>query len=134
MQNLQACFDASFEDFTSISDIGEITAANLVEFFASPEGRCLADELSAAGVSMDAKKQASASTLEGLTFVLTGTLPTMTRDEASEKIKAAGGKISSSVSKKTSFVVAGEEAGSKLTKAKELGVAILDENQLLAML
>jgi DNA ligase (NAD+) len=134
MQNLQACFDASFEDFTSISDIGEITAANLVEFFASPEARCLADELSAAGVSMDAKKQASASTLEGLTFVLTGTLPTMTRDEASEKIKAAGGKISSSVSKKTSFVVAGEEAGSKLTKAKELGVTILDENQLLAML
>ena len=75
-----------------------------------------------------------AETLAGLTFVLTGTLPTMTRDEAGEKIKRAGGKISSSVSKKTSYVVAGEEAGSKLTKAKALGVPVIDEAGLLAML
>ncbi len=134
MQTLEACFSASYEDFASIPDIGEITATNLVEFFANPETRRLADSLIAAGVRTDAIKQATSSSLEGLTFVLTGTLPTMTRDEASERIKAAGGKVSSSVSKKTSYVVAGEEAGSKLTKAKELGVPVIDEDALTAML
>ena len=73
-------------------------------------------------------------TLAGMTFVLTGTLPTLTRDEASERIKAAGGKVSGSVSGKTSFVVAGEEAGSKLTKAKALGIPVIDEETLLKML
>ena len=71
---------------------------------------------------------------KGLTFVLTGTLPTLSRDEASERIKAAGGKVSGSVSKKTSYVVAGEAAGSKLTKANELGVPVIDEETLLGML
>jgi DNA ligase (NAD+) len=79
-------------------------------------------------------KEESSNKLEGLVFVLTGTLPTMTRDEASDKIKAAGGKVSSSVSKKTSYVLAGEEAGSKLTKAKELGVNIITEEEFLALL
>ena len=134
MQTLERCFSATYEDFAAIDDIGEITATNLVEFFANPETKKLADALIAAGVRTDAIKQATSSSLEGLTFVLTGTLPTMTRDEASEKIKAAGGKISSSVSKKTSYVVAGEEAGSKLTKANELGVKVIDEDALLAML
>lgn len=134
MGTLDACFTASFEDFSSISDIGEITATNLVEFFAKPETRELADALISAGVCTDAVKQATSSSFEGLTFVLTGTLPTLTRDEASEKIKSAGGKVSSSVSKKTNYVVAGEEAGSKLTKAKELGVKVIDEQELLSML
>ena len=132
MGTLDACFTASFEDFSSISDIGEITATNLVEFFAKPETRELADALISAGVCTDAVKQATSSSFEGLTFVLTGTLPTLTRDE--EKIKSAGGKVSSSVSKKTNYVVAGEEAGSKLTKAKELGVKVIDEQELLSML
>ncbi len=134
MRTLQACFDASFEDFSSIDDIGEVTASNLVEFFSLDSTRALADELIAAGVKTDAVKEESGNLFEGLTFVLTGTLPTMTRDEASEKIKAQGGKVSSSVSKKTNYVLAGEEAGSKLTKAKELGVTIISEEDFLQML
>lgn len=132
--SLDACLEASLEDFAEISDIGEITAAYLYEFFASEEAKALILRLKAAGVTTEAKKEKSSDKLSGLTFVLTGTLPTMTRDEAGAKIKAAGGKVSSSVSAKTSYVVAGEEAGSKLTKAKALGIAILDEEGLLALL
>ena len=82
----------------------------------------------------EAVKKASSDKFSGLTFVLTGTLPSLSRDEASEMIKAQGGKVSGSVSKKTSFVVAGEAAGSKLTKAQELGVKIIDENELRRMI
>jgi DNA ligase (NAD+) len=117
-----------------VPDIGEITAANLVEYFASPEARALADALVSAGVLTEAVKEKPAETLAGLTFVLTGTLPTMTREDATERIKAAGGKVSGSVSGKTSYVVAGEAAGSKLTKAEALGVPVIDEAALLAML
>ena len=85
-------------------------------------------------MSFVAVKEKKSNIFEGLTFVLTGTLPTMTRDEASALIKRAGGKVSSSVSKKTSYVLAGEEAGSKLTKAKDLGVRIIDEPEFLRML
>ena len=131
---LAACMEASREDFAAISDIGEVTATYLYEFFHDEGALALIDRLVAAGVNTTAKKEKPSSKLEGLTFVLTGTLPTMTRDEASEKIKAAGGKVSSSVSSKTSYVVAGEEAGSKLTKAKTLGVPVLDEAGLLALL
>ena len=133
-RTLEACFAATFEDFCTVPDIGEITAANLVEFFASPEARILCDELAAAGVVTEAVKEAPTETLAGLTFVLTGTLPTMTREEATERIKAAGGKVAGSVSSKTSYVVAGEAAGSKLTKAEALGVPVIDEAALLAML
>lgn len=133
-RTLDACFAATFEDFCGVPDIGEITAANLVEYFASPEARELADALSAAGVLTEAVKEAPAETLAGFTFVLTGTLPTMTREEASERIKAAGGKVAGSVSGKTSYVVAGEAAGSKLTKAEALGVPVIDEAALVAML
>ena len=134
LRTLDACFDAGPEDFAAIQDIGEITAESLCEFFASEEARLLTERLVAAGVLTVAVKEAPKDTLKGLTFVLTGTLPTLTRDEASERIKAAGGKVSGSVSKKTSFVVAGEEAGSKLTKAKELGIPVIDEEALLKML
>lgn len=125
---------ASFEDFASVPDIGEVTASNLIGFFSNPENAATVDALAELGVRTDAVRAPAADTLAGLTFVLTGTLPTMTRDEASAKITAAGGKVSSSVSKKTSYVVAGEEAGSKLTKARELGVTVIDEDALLAML
>lgn len=126
---------ASAEDFAAVSDIGEITAANLTAYFAREDVRSLITHLESYGVRMTAKAQApTKTTFEGKTFVLTGTLPTMTRDEASALIKSAGGKVSSSVSKKTDFVLAGEEAGSKLTKAKELGVRVIDEATLIEML
>ena len=134
MRTLDKCFEATLDDFLAIADIGEITAKILVDFFSEETTRELAESLKALGVKTEANAAPKAETLQGLTFVLTGTLPTMSRDEASELIKRAGGKVSSSVSKKTSYVVAGEEAGSKLTKAKDLGVNIIDEAGLLAML
>ncbi|MBQ8321661.1 MAG: NAD-dependent DNA ligase LigA [Clostridia bacterium] len=134
MRTMQALFSASFDDFVAISDIGEITATALVEFFANPETRELCDRLAASGVMCEAVGEERGNLFDGLTFVLTGTLPTMTRDEASALIKANGGKVSGSVSKKTSYVVAGEEAGSKLTKAKDLGVNVITEEELLGMI
>ena len=134
MRTLEACFAATAEDFAAVRDIGEVTAAALCEFFADDATRALCDRLIAAGVITEAVAEKPADTLAGLTFVLTGTLPTMSRDEASALIKRAGGKVSGSVSKKTSYVVAGEEAGSKLTKANDLGVPVIDESALLEML
>ncbi len=134
MRTLDACMEASFDDFSAISDIGEVTATALVEFFADPKTRALCERLKEFGVKCESVTEPKKDTLAGLTFVLTGTLPTLTRDAASELIKKNGGKVSSSVSKKTSYVVAGEEAGSKLTKAKELGVKIIDENALVSMI
>jgi len=134
MRTLDACMEASFEDFASISDIGEVTATALVEFFSDEKTRELCEKLKELGVKCESVSEPKKDTLAGLTFVLTGTLPTMTRDEASELIKKNGGKVSSSVSKKTSYVVAGEEAGSKLTKAQALGVKIIDENALFEMI
>ncbi len=133
-RTLDAIFEASAEDFLAVEDIGEITAGELVSYFAEPATHELCDRLKSLGVRVDAVAEPKADTLAGLTFVLTGTLPTMSRDEASALIKKAGGKVSGSVSKKTSYVVAGEEAGSKLTKAKELGVSVIDEAALLSML
>ena len=132
-RTLDALFEATFDDFVAVNDIGEITATALVEFFASPETRALCDRLAALGVKTEAVGEERGSLFEGLTFVLTGTLPTMTRDEASAIVKANGGKVSGSVSKKTSYVLAGEEAGSKLAKAQALGVPIIDEERFLEM-
>ena len=134
MRTLDNLFSASHGDFAAIKDIGDITATALVEFFASEEARLLCDRLIALGVSTEAKGEERGEKFLGLTFVLTGTLPTMTRDEASALIKKNGGKVSGSVSKKTSYVVAGDEAGSKLTKAKDLGVTVIDENGLLSLI
>ena len=134
MRSLDNLFEATFEDFSSIKDIGGITATALVEFFADPSTRELCQKLISLGVKTDAVGEEKGEKFAGLTFVLTGTLPTMTRDEASALIKKEGGKVSGSVSKKTSYVVAGEEAGSKLAKAKELGVKIIDEATLLSMI
>ena len=131
---LDALYEASYDDFVAIDDVGDITAANLSEFFAREESRSLTDRLISAGVVTKAVKAPTSDALNGKIFVLTGTLPTMTRDEAAELIKAAGGRVSSSVSAKTDFVVAGDSAGSKLTKARTLGVAVIDEEALLHML
>lgn len=133
-RTLSSVMDATFEEFSSIEDIGDITAQSLVDFFASEEHRALLLRLQELGVSIEAKSAERGTALSGKTFVLTGTLPTMTRAECEALIKNAGGKISSSVSKKTSFVVAGEEAGSKLTKAKALSLPVLSEEELLQML
>ena len=133
-KTLENCFNATVEELCEIDDIGEITAKSFVDFFSRPESRRLADELVAAGVLTESTAAPKGEKFAGLTFVITGTLPTMKRDEASELIKANGGKVSGSVSKKTSYVVAGEEAGSKLTKANELGIAVISEEQLLEMI
>jgi DNA ligase (NAD+) len=133
-RTLDACMNATFDELIALDDFGTVTAECVVNFFSHEPNRQRCERLKEAGILCEAVKQIASDKLRGLTFVLTGTLPSMSRDAASAMIKDRGGKVAGSVSKKTSFVVAGEEAGSKLTKAKELGVTILDENQLLAML
>lgn len=132
--SIAALTRATREELCALEDFGEVTADCVLEFFSSPDNLALCERLLAAGVKDTPMAAPRGEALAGKTFVLTGTLPTLTRDEASAKIKAAGGKVSGSVSSKTAFVVAGEEAGSKLTKAKSLGIPILDEAALLAML
>jgi len=117
-----------------VEEVGPRISEAILEFFSRPANRVLVEKLKGAGVVMTAEKRQRTSQLEGLTFVLTGTLPKLTRDEAKQKIEAAGGKVSGSVSKKTSYLVAGEEAGSKLDKAQQLKVPILDEAELLKLL
>lgn len=135
---LEALMNASVEQLLEVPDVGPIVASSVHSFFAQPHNREVVDQLLAAGVQpQESVGQADDSPrpLLGRTLVLTGTLPTLSRDEAKELIEAAGGKVSGSVSKKTHYVVAGEEAGSKLDKARELGVTVLDEaglRQLLA--
>ena len=131
LENLQ---NATLEELTAVDDIGEITAQSILDWMASPQSRHLIDRLREAGVNMTAAEQGSDRRFEGMTFVLTGTLEKFTRDEASEMIEARGGKSSGSVSKKTTYVVAGEAAGSKLRKAQELGIPVLTEEEFLALL
>ncbi len=114
--------------------IGPIVAQTIYDYFQLEKNRVLVEALRKAGLQFTAEKKVVGDALAGQTFVLTGTLPTLTRDEAKARIEAAGGKVSGSVSKKTSHVVSGEEAGSKLEKARELGVSILDEQGLLQLL
>ncbi|HJV87104.1 MAG TPA: NAD-dependent DNA ligase LigA [Noviherbaspirillum sp.] len=134
--SLDALLGASEEQLLEVADIGPVVARSIMTFLSDPMNRELIEQLRAAGVhwSENAGSASEAKPFQGKTFVLTGTLPTMTRDEAAAKIEAAGGKVAGSVSKKTSYVVAGEEAGSKLAKAQELGVNILDEKGLLRLL
>jgi DNA ligase (NAD+) len=127
---------ATETDLLAVRDVGPIVAQSIQQFFAEPHNREVVRQLREAGVHWPESTgmQQSAGKLAGKTLVLTGTLPTLTRDAAKEKIEAAGGKVAGSVSKKTDYVVAGEEAGSKLVKAQELGVVVLDEAGLLAIL
>ncbi len=134
LQTLDNVIAASYEDFANIADIGDITASAIVEFFSGEKVLETIERLRSAGVDFNAVKEKKSDIFEGLTFVLTGTLPTMTRDQASELIKERGGKVSGSVSKKTSYVLAGEEAGSKLTKANDLGITVIDEETFLKMI
>lgn len=134
--SMQAVMDADEEALLAVNDVGPVVAAAIVQFFAEPHNREVVGALEAAGVhaATETPRTGSAQLLAGKTLVLTGTMPNWTRDEATRHILAAGGKVSGSVSKKTAYVVAGEEAGSKLAKAKELGVAVLDEDGLKALL
>ena len=131
---LEALQAATVEELCTIDDFGEITAQCVVNFFSHPQNIELCQRLTEAGLLTVSTAKPADDLFKGLTFVLTGTLPTMSRDEAGEKIKAAGGKVSGSVSAKTHFVVAGEAAGSKLTKARALGVPVIDEETLLRMI
>lgn len=133
-QTLDALFSASFDEICTIEDFGAITAECVVNWFSHPQNVRLCERLVSAGLNTVAVNKQTSDKFNGLTFVLTGTLPTMSRDEASAKIKAVGGKVSGSVSSKTDYVVAGEAAGSKLTKAQALGVKVIDEETLLKMI
>ena len=132
--SLAACMAATKEELVELPDFGEVTADCVVNFFSHPQNRELCERLTEAGLLTSPVGMPKDDFFAGLTFVLTGTLPTLTRDEASDRIKAAGGKTAGSVSSRTSFVVAGESAGSKLTKAQSLGIPIIDEETLLGML
>jgi DNA ligase (NAD+) len=135
--NLDRIMQADLEALQQVPDVGPVVAQSIVGFFAEPHNREVIEQLLATGVSFAetaAKAVDTANPGYGKTFVLTGTLPTLKRDEAAQKIRDHGGKVSGSVSKKTDFVVAGEDAGGKLDKARELGVAILDEAGLLKLL
>ena len=131
---LDAVMSATAEEVASIDGFGMIMAESLVDFFSMEGTREMVERLKSAGVFMENTKIISDTRLEGSTFVLTGTLSQMTRNEAKAAIEKLGGKVSSSVSKKTTYVVAGEEAGSKLTKAQQLGTTILSEQEFLEML
>lgn len=132
---MDACLAAGEEELSALPDVGPVTAANIRAYFARADVRDLLARLSAAGVTMTAPQTAAGEgPLAGRTFVLTGTLPHFSRTEAAARIKAAGGKVSGSVSAKTDYVLAGADAGSKLTRARQLGVPVLDEEEWLALL
>ena len=134
---LDRIMDARVEQLLEVPDVGGVVAQSIRTFFDQPHNREVVEQLRAAGVGWDehaGRDDDAPKPLSGKVFVLTGTLPTLSRDEAKERIEAAGGKVTGSVSKKTHFVVAGSEAGSKLDKATELDVPVIDEAALLAML
>ncbi len=132
--SFDALAEATEEELTAIDDVGGITAAYIREWLESPQSKHLISRLKEAGVNMEAAQQSAGEQFKGMTFVLTGALEKFTRDEAAARIEARGGKASGSVSKKTTYVVAGENAGSKLRKAEELGVPVLTEEEFAAML
>lgn len=132
--SLDALMNSSMSELTAIDDIGEVTARNIMYWFADPQSVHFISELKRAGVNMKSKETIQNQTYAGITFVLTGTLTGFTREQAKAKIEALGGKVSSSVSKKTGFVLAGENPGSKLAKAEALGVKIISEDEFISMI
>lgn len=132
--SMEALEAATIEQLQAVEEVGPRIAESIVVFFHEPANRALVEALKKAGVNMTAEKRERGTQLAGITFVLTGTLPNLTRDEAKRRIEQAGGKVVGSVSKKTGCVVAGAEAGSKLEKAESLGLRIVDEAGLLAMI
>ena len=131
--SLDKLMEATLEELTQVPDIGEVTAESICEWFAQPQSRHMVRRLKEAGVNFESKRVVTDTRFAGKTIVLTGALSRFTREEATEKIELFGGKASGSVSKKTSFVVAGENAGSKERKARELGIPVLTEDEFLEM-
>ena len=131
---IDALMQADSEALQNVDDIGEVSAGCILDFFAKEENRRIVERMKTYGVNMQSKEQPAGSKFQDMTFVITGTLPTLGRKEAAALIEAQGGKVSGSVSKKTSLLLAGENAGSKLTKAQELGIQVISEEELLKML
>jgi DNA ligase (NAD+) len=125
--SMEALEAAGEEELTAVGDIGAVTAGNIIDWFKNPQSQHLLGRLREAGVNMLSRAEKTDDRFSGQTFVLTGALSRYTRDEASELIRRHGGSVTGSVSKKTTFVLAGEDAGSKLTKAQNLGVAVIGE-------
>jgi DNA ligase (NAD+) len=132
--SMDALASASIEELTQVSDVGGVTAENIFDWFHAPQSQHLLERLKDAGVNMESKRTVTDTRFDGMTFVLTGALTKFTRDEATEKIELFGGKAAGSVSKKTTYVVVGENAGSKEKKARELGIPILSEDDFLKMI
>ena len=132
--SMDALITASADELERVNEVGPRVSQAIRAFFDEAQNRELLEKLRAAGLTFTAEKRKKSSQLEGMTFVLTGTLPNLSREDAKARIEAAGGRVSGSVSKKTHYVVAGEDAGSKLDKARELGVQVIDEDGLIAML
>ena len=132
--SMEAIIEADYEAMVALDDIGQKIAESVIAYFSDEDNLRIVKRLDMYGVKMtEEKAERTATTLAGMTFVLTGTLDTLTRSEAGAMIEAVGGKVTSSVSKKTSYVVAGREAGSKLTKAQSLGITVLNETEFLAL-
>ena len=132
--SLDSLMNATLEELTQVNDVGEVTAANIYGWFHQAQSKHMVERLRSAGVNFESKRVLTDNRFAGKTFVLTGALTKFTRDEATEKIELLGGKAAGSVSKKTSYVVVGENAGSKERKARELGIPILSEDDFLAMI
>ena len=132
--DVHTLMDAQMDELLMVNDVGPVVADSIVSFMSEPHNREVIEQLLASGIEFQKEERATSVDLSGKTFVLTGTLPTLSRDQAKELLEAAGAKVAGSVSQKTSFVVAGSEAGSKLDKAAELGIPILDEVALLKLL
>ena len=131
---IHALMDAPMDELLMVNDVGPVVADSIVSFMSEPHNREVIEQLLVSGIEFQNEERITTVDLSGKTFVLTGTLPTLSRDQAKEMLEAAGAKVAGSVSQKTSFVVAGSEAGSKLDKATELGIPILDEVTLLKLL
>ena len=132
--NLDALANATVEELKDVPDVGEVTAVNIQQWFAQPQSQHMIERLRLAGINFQSNRTVTDTRFAGMTFVLTGALSKLTRDEATEKIELFGGKASGSVSKRTTYVVVGENAGSKERKARELGIPILSEDDFLEMI
>ena len=133
-QSMHALMDASLEDLLTVKDVGPVVADSIVSFMAEAHNREVIEQLLASDMQLSVEKKVISAAVAGKTFVLTGTFPTLSRDEAKDLLERAGAKVAGSVSKKTDYVVAGADAGSKLTKAEELGIAVIDEQAMLDLL
>jgi len=133
-QSMHALMDARLEDLLTVKDVGPVVADSIVSFMQETHNREVIEQLLASGMQLSVEKKVISAAVAGKTFVLTGTFPSLSRDQAKDLLEKAGAKVAGSVSKKTDYVVAGTDAGSKLTRAEELGITVIDEQAMLALL